>query len=57
MPVVMMSAAVTPEGLDPSIAAFLTKPFDLDDLLALVVRLDGGLVGGPDVTAPRPDVA
>jgi CheY-like chemotaxis protein len=41
VPVVMMSAAVRPDGLDPSIAAFLRKPFDLDHLLALVANLIG----------------
>ena len=41
VPVVMMSAAVQPDGLDPSIAAFLRKPFDLDHLLALVADLIG----------------
>jgi DNA-binding response OmpR family regulator len=41
VPVVMMSAAVRPDGLDPSIAAFLRKPFDLDHLLALVATLIG----------------
>jgi CheY-like chemotaxis protein len=47
VPVVMMSAAVRPDGLDPSIAAFLRKPFDLDHLLALVAGLIGpSHVGG-----------
>jgi CheY-like chemotaxis protein len=41
VPVVMMSAAVRPDGLDPSITAFLRKPFDLDHLLALVAGLIG----------------
>jgi CheY-like chemotaxis protein len=41
VPVVMMSAAVRPDGLDPSVAAFLRKPFDLDHLLALVAGLIG----------------
>ena len=41
VPVVMMSAAVRPDGLDPSIAAFLRKPFDLDHLPALVADLIG----------------
>jgi CheY-like chemotaxis protein len=41
VPVVMMSAAVQSDGLDPSIAAFLRKPFDLDHLLALVTNLIG----------------
>ncbi len=39
VPVVMMSAAVKPDGLDPTIAGYLPKPFDLDDLLALIARL------------------
>ncbi|CAA9548361.1 MAG: hypothetical protein AVDCRST_MAG49-1550 [uncultured Thermomicrobiales bacterium] len=39
IPVVMMSAAVTPDRLDPSIAAFLRKPFDLDQLLDTVAML------------------
>ena len=41
MPVVMMSAAVRPDGLDPSISAFVRKPFDLDHLVALVADLIG----------------
>jgi CheY-like chemotaxis protein len=41
VPVVMMSAAVRPDGLDPSIAGFLRKPFDLDHLVALVADLIG----------------
>jgi CheY-like chemotaxis protein len=41
VPVVMMSAAVHPNGLDSTIAAFLPKPFALDQLLATVVRLIG----------------
>jgi CheY-like chemotaxis protein len=41
VPVVMMSAAVQPDGLDLSIAAFLRKPFDLEHLLALVTGLIG----------------
>ena len=41
VPVVMMSAAVHPSGLDPTIAAFLPKPFTLDQLRATVVRLIG----------------
>jgi len=46
VPVVMMSAAVSPNQLDPSIAAFLPKPFDLDRLLALVEELIGPAVDG-----------
>ena len=41
IPVVMMSAAVPPALLDPAIAGFLAKPFDLDQLLALVAKLIG----------------
>ena len=41
VPVVMMSAAVRPEGLDPSIAAFVRKPFDIDHMAALVAELIG----------------
>ena len=39
MPVVMMSAGIAPDRLDPSLAAFLPKPFQLDQLLDLVARL------------------
>jgi CheY-like chemotaxis protein len=46
VPVVMMSAAVQSNGLDPSIAGFIAKPFDITDLVELVARLidhpDGG---------------
>jgi CheY-like chemotaxis protein len=41
VPVVMMSAGVQPFRLDPSIAAFLSKPFDVAQLVELVVRLIG----------------
>ena len=41
LPVVMMSAAVQPSKLDPSITAFLRKPFDLTELLELVARVIG----------------
>ena len=41
IPVVMMSAAVPAHGLDPSIAGFMAKPFDLTQLIDLVVRLIG----------------
>ena len=41
VPVVMMSAAVEPHGLDPSIAGFMAKPFDLNQLVDLVARLIG----------------
>lgn len=41
LPVVMMSAAVHPGKLDPSITAFLRKPFDLTELVELVAHLIG----------------
>ncbi len=41
LPVVMMSAAVLPNKLDPTIAAFLRKPFDLTELVELVAHLIG----------------
>src|SRR5918994_3059876 len=41
VPVVMMSAAVQSHGLDPSIAGFVPKPFDIPDLITLVVRRIG----------------
>jgi CheY-like chemotaxis protein len=41
LPVVMMSAAVQPSKLDPSISAFLPKPFDLTELVELVAQLIG----------------
>jgi CheY-like chemotaxis protein len=41
IPVVMMSAAVQPHGLDPSIAGFMAKPFDITQLVDLVARLIG----------------
>ncbi len=41
IPVVMMSAAVKPHGLDPTIAGFVAKPFDITDLIGLVARLIG----------------
>jgi CheY-like chemotaxis protein len=47
VPVVLMSAAVRPNGLDPSIAAFVRKPFDLDHLVAVVANL----IGSPHATA------
>jgi CheY-like chemotaxis protein len=48
VPVVMMSAAVKPHGLDPSIAGFVAKPFDVSDLVELVVRLIGDPHDGGD---------
>ena len=41
IPVVMMSAGVRPIRLDPSIAGFMAKPFDLTQLVELVARLIG----------------
>jgi CheY-like chemotaxis protein len=41
IPVIMMSAAIQPHGLDPTIAGFMAKPFDLNQLVELVVRLIG----------------
>lgn len=41
VPVVMMSAAAHPSGLDSSIAAFLRKPFDLGSLVEVVTGLIG----------------
>ncbi len=41
VPVVMMSAGVRPIKLDPSIAGFMAKPFDLTQLVELVARLIG----------------
>ena len=39
LPVILMSAMAEPADLDPEVTAFLRKPFDLDQLLALVARL------------------
>ena len=41
VPVVMMSAGVRPTSLDPAIAGFMAKPFDLTQLVELVTRLIG----------------
>jgi two-component system, OmpR family, response regulator VicR len=41
IPVIMMSAAIQPHGLDPTIAGFMAKPFDLNQLVQLVARLIG----------------
>ena len=41
VPVVMMSAGVRPTRLDPSLAGFMAKPFDLNQLVELVARLIG----------------
>jgi CheY-like chemotaxis protein len=41
IPVVMMSAGVRPIRLDPSIAGFMAKPFDLTQLVELVARMIG----------------
>ena len=39
LPVILMSAMAEPADLDPGITAFLRKPIDLQQLLALVARL------------------
>jgi two-component system sensor histidine kinase ChiS len=39
LPVILMSSMAEPADLDPEVTAFLRKPFDLDQLLALVSRL------------------
>jgi CheY-like chemotaxis protein len=39
LPIVLMSAMAEPADLDSEIAAFLRKPVDLEELLALVARL------------------
>ena len=39
IPVIMMSAAISPEAVDARIAGFLRKPFDIDDLLATIERV------------------
>ena len=39
LPVILMSAMAEPADLDPEITAFLRKPLDLDQMLALVARL------------------
>jgi CheY-like chemotaxis protein len=39
LPVILMSAMARPADLDPEITAFLRKPVDLQDLLALVARV------------------
>jgi CheY-like chemotaxis protein len=41
VPVVLMSAGVGPESIDPSVEGYLPKPFDLDALVALVASLVG----------------
>lgn len=41
IPVVMMSAALGPAGLEGEIAGFLPKPFDLDHLIAVVIKVIG----------------
>jgi CheY-like chemotaxis protein len=48
VPVVMMSAAARADRLDPSIAGFLPKPFDLDRLMETVVQLIGSPTAGDD---------
>ena len=39
LPVILMSAMAEPADLDPGITAFLRKPLDLEQMLALVSRL------------------
>ena len=39
VPIVLVSAAAPPAALDPGVAAFLPKPFDLPRLLRLVAGL------------------
>ncbi len=41
IPVILMSAAAHPTELERGIAAFVRKPFDLNQLLTLVARLLG----------------
>ncbi len=41
IPVVMMSAGIRPDALDPSITAFVRKPFDLFQVVDLVADLIG----------------
>jgi CheY-like chemotaxis protein len=48
VPVVMMSAAARADRLDPSIAGFLPKPFDLDRLMETVVQLIGSPTADDD---------
>ena len=48
VPVVMMSAAARADRLDPSIAGFLSKPFDLDRLMETVVQLIGSPTADDD---------
>jgi CheY-like chemotaxis protein len=42
IPIVLSSASTAPRPLDPGIAAYLAKPFDIDQLLELVERLLSG---------------
>jgi CheY-like chemotaxis protein len=39
LPVILMSAMAEPADLDPEITAFLRKPLDLEQLLAVIARL------------------
>lgn len=41
VPIVMTSAGAGPDRLDPDIDGFLSKPYDLEALLAVVARLAG----------------
>jgi len=39
VPIIMMSAIIRPSQLDPGIAAFVAKPFNLDTMLATIERI------------------
>jgi CheY-like chemotaxis protein len=57
IPIVLMSAAADPTHLAPGVSAFVRKPFDLERLLGLVVRLvDPADAAGHESPpgAPRP---
>jgi len=41
VPIIMMSAIIRPSQLDPGIAAFVAKPFDIEDLVSAVKRAVG----------------
>lgn len=41
IPAIMMSAGTPSYEIDPSVSAFLSKPFEIDQLVALVMRLIG----------------
>jgi CheY-like chemotaxis protein len=46
IPVVMMSAAYAADRVPGRVAAFLPKPFDLEQLLATIARVLRGINGG-----------